>query len=128
MEKTRLNLNMSVELKEWYVNQAKSFGTSYSALMVIALSSYKQQMESLTQLKGLPSLVEKMEKMQGEQEKNTNTIKCSCYKCGSEVPSSVEEHFTSADGRILCDRCCVGVEPINEKTKDLLIQLERKNK
>lgn len=54
-------------------------------------------------------------------------MKCSCYKCNkegryTEVPESIEEHFTAHDGRILCTSCCKGVEPCSDRIKKLLIQ------
>lgn len=53
-------------------------------------------------------------------------MKCSCYKCGVEVPSGVENHFTSEDGRILCNECSVGVVPCEDRLKALLIEIEKK--
>jgi len=52
-------------------------------------------------------------------------MKCSCYKCGIEVPEGVENHFISEDGIILCNKCSVGVKPCNDKVKRLLIEIEK---
>lgn len=50
-------------------------------------------------------------------------IGCSCYKCGIQVPSEIDKHFTAKDGRILCDKCSQGVEPCSPEIKAKIIQL-----
>lgn len=54
----------------------------------------------------------------------TNSLRCACYKCGKEVPTSVMEHFTAVDGRILCKECSVGIKPISSRLKKKLYEIE----
>ena len=68
--KTRVNIAISDELKEWYQVQATSFGCPMSSMMVIALAQYKQQSESLNAMKEMGMLYEKMEQLQKEGEKS----------------------------------------------------------
>lgn len=49
-------------------------------------------------------------------------MKCSCYVCKVEVKDSVEEHFTSYEGKILCDSCSIGVEPCSDRIKQMLMK------
>lgn len=49
-------------------------------------------------------------------------MKCSCNKCGTQVPTSPIEHFTSEDGRILCTSCSIGITPCSERVKALLVK------
>lgn len=53
-------------------------------------------------------------------------MKCCCYKCKTEVPASVQDHFTASTGIILCEKCSIGVEPCSDRTKQWLIDNERK--
>ena len=53
-------------------------------------------------------------------------IGCSCNKCGTVVSPMVRNHFVSIDGRILCDKCSIGVEPCSDKTKKSLIEYQEK--
>jgi len=53
-------------------------------------------------------------------------VKCSCYKCGVEVPPGVANHFTAEDGRILCDKCSTNVVPCSDRVKKMLIECEDK--
>jgi len=68
MAKARINVTLSEELKEWCDKQSEAFGMSNSALMVIALSQYKQQMEGLNALKDLGILYEKLEEISKKME------------------------------------------------------------
>ncbi len=38
----------------------------------------------------------------------------SCYECSQTVP---RVHFTAHDGRILCNKCSVGVKPCTDRQK-----------
>jgi len=51
-------------------------------------------------------------------------MKCCCYECGKEVLKGVDNHFTSEDGRILCEKCSQGVEPCTERIKKILKRLD----
>lgn len=48
-------------------------------------------------------------------------MKCSCNKCGAEVPTSPADHFTSEEGKILCTSCSIGVTPCSDRIKEMLI-------
>lgn len=47
MAKTRINITLSDELKEWYSEKAGNYGMSVSSLMVMALAQYKEQQETI---------------------------------------------------------------------------------
>jgi hypothetical protein len=64
MEKTRVNIAISNDLKDWFQSQAEGFGCSMSAMMVIALAQYKQQSEGLAAMNSLSELKELMEQIQ----------------------------------------------------------------
>ncbi|WP_178391731.1 hypothetical protein [Clostridium perfringens] len=53
---------------------------------------------------------------------------CICNECHIKVPSSVTEHFTSDDGRTLCEKCSKGVKSCSDRIKNILIELENKDK
>lgn len=46
-----------------------------------------------------------------------NEIRFVCNKCGVEVP---KKHNTSKDGRILCDKCAIGVKLLTDFDKKKL--------
>ncbi|WP_238907566.1 hypothetical protein [Clostridium sp. YIM B02506] len=52
-------------------------------------------------------------------------MKCACYVCGIEVEESIQEHFTSKDGRILCDKCSEGIEPCSNEVKRILSMINK---
>ena len=52
-------------------------------------------------------------------------LKCSCRKCGAIVPGGVENHFIAEDGRILCDKCSMGVKPVSSEMYEKLLKIER---
>jgi len=54
--------------------------------------------------------------------------KCGCASCFVEVPREVEKHFTAKDGRILCEKCSVGVEPCSARIKEVLLKIEKEGK
>lgn len=55
-------------------------------------------------------------------------MKCACYVCGIEVQESIQEHFTSKDGRILCDKCSEGIEPCSNEMKSILLMINKEVK
>lgn len=54
----RVSMNMSHDLKEWYVNKANNLGIAFTALMVMALNEYKKQEEGIASLADAVKLVE----------------------------------------------------------------------
>lgn len=44
----RANINMSPELKDWYVKKAKTLGIAYTSLMIMAMHEYKKQEDSIS--------------------------------------------------------------------------------
>lgn len=58
----RVNITMSIELKEWFQNEAKKDGIPYSSLMVIALREYRKQCEGLNNLVPLLEFARRSEK------------------------------------------------------------------
>jgi hypothetical protein len=64
VERTRVNITISNELKEWYQKQAESFGCPMSSMMAIALAQYKQQQEGLTMMQNMGKLNELLEQLQ----------------------------------------------------------------
>lgn len=115
-DKIRVNINISPKLKEYFEELSEEMGCSQSALMCLALNEY---MEGKTVIKEIPSLMQLI-----SQENKKKEIGCSCYVCGVKVPSS--EHFISADGRILCDYCSVGVEPCSDDIRNKLLEYAKK--
>jgi len=71
MAKARINVTISEELKQWCDKQSEAYGMSNSALMVVALSQYKQQMEGLNALKDLGTFYEKLEEMSKKLDKSS---------------------------------------------------------
>lgn len=55
-------------------------------------------------------------------------IKTVCYICHAPVDNDIAKHFTSSDGRILCDKCSQGVEPLSKELKKKLIEIDSKDK
>jgi len=54
-------------------------------------------------------------------------IKCGCHTCNIEVGPI--EHFTSKDGRILCEKHSMGIEPCSEVLKNYIkISTKKRNK
>lgn len=53
-------------------------------------------------------------------------IGCSCNKCGSVVPPEIKNHFVAIDGRILCEKCSIGVAPCSIEIKESLIKYQEK--
>lgn len=53
-------------------------------------------------------------------------IGCSCHNCGAVVPAGVKNHFIADDGRILCDKCSVGVKPVSADLYKKLVEIEEK--
>lgn len=51
-----------------------------------------------------------------------------CYECGKEVSSDINKRFIAKDGRCLCEKCSVGVAPLSERMRKILIDLEKKEK
>jgi hypothetical protein len=45
----------------------------------------------------------------------------SCYECNTKVG---QQHFTAHDGRILCDKCSIGVKPCTDRQKLLCEAIE----
>jgi hypothetical protein len=89
----------------------------------VAISQYKDQATVLSQM---PAMIQLMQ--QGISLQPKDTIKCSCHKCGAEVPGGVLNHFTAEDGRILCDKCSKGLKPVNERIKAMLSDMEQNGK
>lgn len=52
-------------------------------------------------------------------------MRCICNKCRVEVSRSIEKHITAEDGRILCNKCSVGVEHCSDRIKKLLTELDK---
>ncbi len=51
-------------------------------------------------------------------------IKCGCHTCNIEVDPI--EHFTAEDGRMLCEKHSIGVEPCSKRFKNY-IKMREKN-
>ena len=54
-------------------------------------------------------------------------MQCVCAKCGEIVNKDPRKHFTSFDGRILCNKCEIGIKPSNDVIKKWLIEDYIKN-
>lgn len=67
-ELKRKNIHMSLELAEWYENLSKEMGVSQSGLMVMALSYYKNQQESIKIGQHLPELFKQLQMIHDEKE------------------------------------------------------------
>jgi recombinational DNA repair protein (RecF pathway) len=63
--------------------------------------------------------------------KNNNYLKermkCECANCGQIVSKDPRKHFSTFDGRILCNKCCKGMKPANDIIKKWLIDDYKKN-
>lgn len=56
----RKNIRMSPEVAEWYEKKAKELGVSQSNLMVMALSEYIKQDETIKMISNLKEIIEKL--------------------------------------------------------------------
>lgn len=65
---------MSLELAEWYEKLAKEMGVSQSGLMVMALSYYKNQQESIKIGQQLPELFKHLQIIHDEKENSAKLI------------------------------------------------------
>lgn len=64
MEKVRLNVTMSQDLKDWYSQQAELYGISVSAMMAIAMAQYRQSLEGVNAIKDFTSLLDGLKDVQ----------------------------------------------------------------
>ena len=60
----RKNIRMSPEVAEWYENKAKYLGVSQSNLMVMALSEYIKQDETIKMISNLQDIMERLENVE----------------------------------------------------------------
>ena len=60
----RKNIRMSPEVAKWYENKAKYLGVSQSNLMVMALSEYIKQDETIKMISNLQDIMERLENVE----------------------------------------------------------------
>lgn len=60
----RKNIRMSPEVAEWYEKKAKYLGVSQSNLMVMALSEYIKQDETIKMMSSLKEIMESLENVE----------------------------------------------------------------
>lgn len=61
---TRVNITLSIELKDWFDKQAGAFGCPTSSLMSIALAEYKKQNDMLKEIGSFQKIIEKLQETQ----------------------------------------------------------------
>lgn len=66
-DKARVNITISMDVKEWFQKQAESFGCPMSSMMAIALAQYKQQQEGMGVMKEMGKLYELIEQIQKDK-------------------------------------------------------------
>lgn len=68
--KSRFNITLSNEIKEWYVKRADSIGVPISALMTIALVQYKEQYEGIKAMSSMSDYMEQLRIIQDSINEN----------------------------------------------------------
>jgi|GEM_PF-6130689 hypothetical protein len=68
--KSRFNITLSNEIKEWYVKRADSIGVPISALMTMALVQYKEQYEGIKAMSSMSEYMEQIQALQGAINEN----------------------------------------------------------
>lgn len=70
LDTIRKNVTMSLKLASWYEKKALELGISQSALMVMALSDYVKQDETLKMMANMEYFMNKIEEIERNQEEN----------------------------------------------------------
>jgi hypothetical protein len=70
--KSRFNITLSNEIKEWYVKRAESIGVPISSLMTMALVQYKEQYEGIKAMSSMSEYMEQIQSLQNIMNGNNN--------------------------------------------------------